>query len=310
VLTSWAQSVSVQKLDISKNSFNSDDQVAALALFLRNAVSSVSVVNLAETYIPAASLWQVQSSLGTASEIDLSSNEYDGQAMEQALQGFVAPKVACPNLKTLHLNNNLQWSNKDDLSGISAVTKFLRACSPREGNLLKVDYVALNGTAGKKYSLRRNILDCKFAFRAVNSRCICAVFLFLTLEVLTHMMYDSALIGLDVRGHQFADDGARILARVLLCNRKLRVLLWDGNNASIDGFRDIERAIAYNNSLVEMPIPVENLAVLFKVESDIKPLEEILEKIRKKINSNFVHRMRFRFCIFFFLRSCSRQQIL
>ena len=44
-------------------------------------------------------------------------------------------------------------------------------------------------------------------------------------------------------GNQMGDIGARMLAKALMINTKLRTIYWDRNNTSAQGFQDLASAL-------------------------------------------------------------------
>ncbi|XP_015751674.1 PREDICTED: leucine-rich repeat-containing protein 16A-like [Acropora digitifera] len=86
---------------------------------------------------------------------------------------------------------------------------------------------------------------------------------------------------LDISGNHMGDEGARILAKAVQINSKLRTLSWDKNGTSYKGFADIAAALECNHTLLSMPMPLHDAAQSLKPQT-----EENLRKIEKLLLRN------------------------
>ncbi|XP_074615858.1 F-actin-uncapping protein LRRC16A-like [Acropora palmata] len=86
---------------------------------------------------------------------------------------------------------------------------------------------------------------------------------------------------LDISGNHMGDEGARILAKAVQINSKLRTLSWDKNGTSYRGFADIAAALECNHTLLSMPMPLHDAAQSLKPQT-----EENLRKIEKLLLRN------------------------
>lgn len=69
---------------------------------------------------------------------------------------------------------------------------------------------------------------------------------------------------LDITGNLMGDIGARLLAKALQINNKLRKIVLDRNNITLVGYNDIVYALENNFSMRTMPFPMFDIAPCFK----------------------------------------------
>ncbi|GAB1298011.1 F-actin-uncapping protein LRRC16A [Apodemus speciosus] len=74
---------------------------------------------------------------------------------------------------------------------------------------------------------------------------------------------NTSLTKVDISGNGMGDMGAKMLAKALQINTKLRTVIWDKNNITAQGFQDI--AVAMENSQEHTPLSTQHL----QVDSDI-----------------------------------------
>lgn len=79
------------------------------------------------------------------------------------------------------------------------------------------------------------------------------------------------------------DVGARLLAKALQINNKLRVLCLDKNNITLQGYADLVYALEYNYSVQTIPFPVFDVAPLLKNHSEkadtmMRTMQELLQR--------------------------------
>ncbi|XP_048577148.1 F-actin-uncapping protein LRRC16A isoform X2 [Nematostella vectensis] len=92
---------------------------------------------------------------------------------------------------------------------------------------------------------------------------------------------NETLVELDISGNQMGDEGARILAKALQLNTKLRKLHWDRNGTTRRGFGDISAALASNHALHSLPTPLIDVSQCIKnhqtqVERHLREIERFL----------------------------------
>ncbi|XP_012586091.1 PREDICTED: leucine-rich repeat-containing protein 16C [Condylura cristata] len=68
------------------------------------------------------------------------------------------------------------------------------------------------------------------------------------------------LTALDISGNAMGDAGAKLLAKALRVNTRLRSVVWDRNHTSALGLLDVAQALEQNRSLKAMPLPLSDVA--------------------------------------------------
>ncbi|KAM6223510.1 capping protein, Arp2/3 and myosin-I linker protein 2 isoform 2-T2 [Rhynchocyon petersi] len=68
------------------------------------------------------------------------------------------------------------------------------------------------------------------------------------------------LTALDISGNAMGDTGAKMLAKALRVNTRLRSVVWDRNHTSALGLLDVALALEQNRSLKAMPLPLHDVA--------------------------------------------------
>ncbi|KAJ8335610.1 hypothetical protein SKAU_G00389520 [Synaphobranchus kaupii] len=86
------------------------------------------------------------------------------------------------------------------------------------------------------------------------------------------------LTKIDISGNCIGDTGAKMLAKALLINTKLRTLVWDRNNVTASGFLDVASALEKNSTLQHMPIPMSDALQAYR--SSPERAEEALQRIQ------------------------------
>ncbi|MBZ3891002.1 Leucine-rich repeat-containing protein 16C [Sciurus carolinensis] len=71
---------------------------------------------------------------------------------------------------------------------------------------------------------------------------------------------DPNLTALDISGNAMGDAGAKMLAKALRVNTRLRSVIWDRNHTSALGLLDVAQALEQNHSLKIMPLPLNDVA--------------------------------------------------
>uniref|UniRef100_A0A4W3J8H9 Capping protein regulator and myosin 1 linker 1 n=1 Tax=Callorhinchus milii TaxID=7868 RepID=A0A4W3J8H9_CALMI len=95
---------------------------------------------------------------------------------------------------------------------------------------------------------------------------------------------NSSLTKVDISGNGMGDIGAKMLAKALQINTKLRTVIWDKNNITAQGFQDIAVALEKNFTLRFMPIPVNDASQALKANPE--KTEEALQKIENYLLRN------------------------
>ncbi|KAM4706086.1 F-actin-uncapping protein LRRC16A isoform 2-T2 [Rhinophrynus dorsalis] len=95
---------------------------------------------------------------------------------------------------------------------------------------------------------------------------------------------NTSLTKVDISGNAMGDMGAKMLAKALQINTKLRTVIWDKNNITAQGFQDIAVALEKNYTLRFMPIPMNDAAQALKTNPE--KTEEALQKIENYLLRN------------------------
>ncbi|XP_042631164.1 capping protein, Arp2/3 and myosin-I linker protein 3-like isoform X2 [Cyprinus carpio] len=100
---------------------------------------------------------------------------------------------------------------------------------------------------------------------------------------------NASLSKIDISGNSIGDTGAKMLAKALMINTKLKTLVWDRNNVTAGGFMDVANAMEKNLTLQNMSIPMSD--VLQAYRNTPEKMEDALQKIQM-----FLHRNNQRLC--------------
>ncbi|XP_057643220.1 F-actin-uncapping protein LRRC16A isoform X3 [Chionomys nivalis] len=95
---------------------------------------------------------------------------------------------------------------------------------------------------------------------------------------------NTSLTKVDISGNGMGDMGAKMLAKALQINTKLRTVIWDKNNITAQGFQDIAVAMEKNYTLRFMPIPMFDASQALKTNPE--KTEEALQKIENYLLRN------------------------
>ncbi|NXT39207.1 CARL2 protein, partial [Pelecanoides urinatrix] len=88
---------------------------------------------------------------------------------------------------------------------------------------------------------------------------------------------NTSLIALDISGNAMGDTGAKMLAKALQINTKLRTVVWDRNNTTAQGLLEVAQALERNYTLKSMPLPMSDVAQAFR--SSPQKTEEAVHKV-------------------------------
>nr|XP_020468339.1 capping protein, Arp2/3 and myosin-I linker protein 3-like [Monopterus albus] len=94
----------------------------------------------------------------------------------------------------------------------------------------------------------------------------------------------AALVELDISGNNIGDTGAKMLAKALMNNTRLRILTWDRNNVTARGFQDVADALEWNFTLQQMPLPLADITQSYRSNPD--GTKEALHKIQHCLDRN------------------------
>ncbi|XP_030637826.1 F-actin-uncapping protein LRRC16A-like [Chanos chanos] len=102
--------------------------------------------------------------------------------------------------------------------------------------------------------------------------------------VLNAVGSNSTLTKLDISGNGMGDMGAKMLAKALQINSKLRTVIWDRNNISPQGLQDVAAALEKNFTIRFMPIPIIDASQALKANPE--KTEDALLKIENYLYRN------------------------
>ncbi|XP_023177862.2 F-actin-uncapping protein LRRC16A isoform X5 [Drosophila hydei] len=105
---------------------------------------------------------------------------------------------------------------------------------------------------------------------------------------------NQSLQKLDISGNYMGDVGARLLAKALQINNRLRTIYLDKNSVTLQGYADIVYALENNHSMRTIPFPVFDIAPHLKNHPDktdavMRKMQELLQR-----NCNGLKRQGFR----------------
>ncbi|CAG9763282.1 unnamed protein product [Ceutorhynchus assimilis] len=89
---------------------------------------------------------------------------------------------------------------------------------------------------------------------------------------------------LDISGNLIGDSGARLLAKALQINSKLKTIILDRNNISLQGYHDLAYALESNRTLTYIPFPIFDVAPCMKASTE--RTDTVMRKIQDLLNRN------------------------
>ncbi|XP_041883223.1 capping protein, Arp2/3 and myosin-I linker protein 2 isoform X4 [Corvus kubaryi] len=95
---------------------------------------------------------------------------------------------------------------------------------------------------------------------------------------------NTSLISLDISGNAMGDTGAKMLAKALQINTKLRTVVWDRNNTTAHGLLEVAQALERNYTLKSMPLPMSDVAQAYR--SNPERTEEAVHKLQSCLTRN------------------------
>ncbi|NXU33767.1 CARL2 protein, partial [Drymodes brunneopygia] len=95
---------------------------------------------------------------------------------------------------------------------------------------------------------------------------------------------NTSLVSLDISGNAMGDTGAKMLAKALQINTKLRTVVWDRNNTTAHGLLEVAQALERNYTLKSMPLPMSDVAQAYR--SNPERTEEAVHKLQSYLTRN------------------------
>nr|XP_023024105.1 F-actin-uncapping protein LRRC16A isoform X1 [Leptinotarsa decemlineata] len=99
---------------------------------------------------------------------------------------------------------------------------------------------------------------------------------------------NKSLETLDISGNHIGDSGARLLAKALQINNKLKTIIYDRNNITLQGYNDIVYALESNRTVQYMPFPIYDITPCMKANAERTDL--LMKKIQDLLNRNVSHK--------------------
>ncbi|XP_066547611.1 F-actin-uncapping protein LRRC16A isoform X2 [Amia ocellicauda] len=295
-------------LDLSNTDCSLDLVCAAL---LRGCLQKLSVLNLSKSVfshrkgkdIPPSFKHFFSSALALTS-INVSGTKLPPEALKALLLGLASN----PNLKEVSLDLScceLRSGGSQILEGCIAEIPNISSLDISD-NGLDSDLTTLLVWLGKNRSIRH--LSLGKNFNNIKSKNLAPV-----LDNLVHVIQDeespltslsladsklksdltiilnalgsnNSLTKVDISGNGMGDMGAKMLAKALQINTKLRTVIWDKNNVSPQGLQDIAAALEKNFTIRFMPVPIIDASQALKASPE--KTEDALLKIENYLLRN------------------------
>lgn len=191
------------------------------------------------------------------SRLDLSENGFDVE-LSSVVQGVTRMK----GLLSLNISKNMAKTKARDV--VHVMEAIVQLIQEEESSLTKL-----------------NLSDCKLKTDINN--------------VINALGSNQCLQVLDISGNGMGDVGARLLAKALQINTRLRTVHLDRNGISLQGYQDITYALSTNFSMRHIPFPTFDMQPAMKtsperVDAIIRRMQESLQRNsnpRAGSNSNF-----------------------
>ncbi|XP_071324743.1 F-actin-uncapping protein LRRC16A-like isoform X3 [Trachinotus anak] len=300
---------SLVTLDLSNTDCSLDQVCSAL---LRGSVQHLSVLNVSKSVFPHSrkgkevppSFKHFFSSAMSLSSINVSGTKLPPEALKALLLGLASN----PNLKDVSVDLScceLRSGGSQILEGCIAEIPNISSLDISD-NGLDSDLSTLLVWLAKNRSIRH--LSLGKNFNNIKSKNLAPV-----LDSLVHMIQEeespltslsladsrlksdltiilnalgsnSSLTRLDISGNAMGDMGAKMLAKALQINSKLRTVIWDKNNTSPQGLQDVAAALEKNFTIRFMPIPIIDASQALKASPE--KTEDALLKIENYLYRN------------------------
>uniref|UniRef100_A0A673CXI3 Capping protein regulator and myosin 1 linker 1 n=1 Tax=Sphaeramia orbicularis TaxID=375764 RepID=A0A673CXI3_9TELE len=299
---------SLATLDLSNTDCSLDQVCSAL---LRGSVQHLSVLNVSKSVFPHRKGKEVPPSFKHffSSAMSLSSINVSGTKLPpEALKALLLGLASNPNLKDVSLDLScceLRSGGSQILEGCIAEIPNISSLDISD-NGLDSDLSTLLVWLAKNRSIRH--LSLGKNFNNIKSKNLAPV-----LDSLVHMIQEeespltslsladsrlksdltivlnalgsnTSLTRLDISGNAMGDMGAKMLAKALQINSKLRTVIWDRNNASPQGLQDVAAALEKNFTIRFMPIPIIDASQALKANPE--KTEDALLKIENYLYRN------------------------
>ncbi|XP_023724032.1 F-actin-uncapping protein LRRC16A isoform X2 [Cryptotermes secundus] len=95
---------------------------------------------------------------------------------------------------------------------------------------------------------------------------------------------NQCLQSVDISGNLMGDAGARLLAKALQINSRLKSIIYDRNNITLQGYCDIAYALESNYTVRYMPFPIYDVVPCMKISSE--RTDAVMRKIQDLLHRN------------------------
>uniref|UniRef100_A0A3B4YK97 Capping protein regulator and myosin 1 linker 1 n=1 Tax=Seriola lalandi dorsalis TaxID=1841481 RepID=A0A3B4YK97_SERLL len=288
---------SLVTLDLSNTDCSLDQVCSAL---LRGSVQHLSVLNVSKSIFPHSrkgkevppSFKHFFSSAMSLSSINVSGTKLPPEALKALLLGLASN----PNLKDVSLDLSCCEVRSAEIhcTSFSIINHLIKNLSTLLVWLAKnrsIRHLSL----GKNFNNIKSknlapVLDCLVHMIQEEESPLTSLSLAdsklksdLTI-VLNALGSNSSLTRLDISGNAMGDMGAKMLAKALQINSKLRTVIWDKNNTSPQGLQDVAAALEKNFTIRFMPIPIIDASQALKASPE--KTEDALLKIENYLYRN------------------------
>uniref|UniRef100_A0A8C9XUZ1 Capping protein regulator and myosin 1 linker 1 n=1 Tax=Sander lucioperca TaxID=283035 RepID=A0A8C9XUZ1_SANLU len=298
----------LETLDLSNGDCSLEQVCASL---LRGSLKHLSVLNLSKSVFSHRKCKEIPSSFKQffSSALALSSVSLSGTRLPlEALKALLLGLGCNPNLSDVSLDLScceLRSGGSQILEGCVAEIPNISSLDISD-NGLDMDLTTLLVWLAKNRSIRHLALGKNF--NNIKSKNVSQV-----LDNLVHMIQEeespltslsladaklktdlsivlnalgsnTSLTKLDISGNAMGDMGAKMLAKALQINTKLRTIVWDRNNISPQGLQDVAAALEKNYTIRFMPIPIMDAAQALKASPE--KTEDALLKMEQYLLRN------------------------
>ncbi|XP_033980775.1 F-actin-uncapping protein LRRC16A-like isoform X1 [Trematomus bernacchii] len=298
----------LETLDLSNSDCPLDQVCASL---LRGCLKHLSVLNMSKSVFSHRKIKEIPSSFKQffSSALALTSVSLSGTRLPlEALKALLLGLGCNPNLSDVSLDLScceLRSGGSQILEGCVAEIPNISSLDISD-NGLDMDLTTLLVWLAKNRSIRH--LSLGKNFNNIKSKNVSQV-----LDNLVHMIQEedspltslsladsrlktdlsivlnalgsnTSLTKLDISGNAMGDMGAKMLAKALQINTKLRTIVWDRNNISPQGLQDVAAALEKNYTIRFMPIPIMDAAQALKASPE--KTEDALLKMEQYLLRN------------------------
>ncbi|KAL2094120.1 hypothetical protein ACEWY4_011432 [Coilia grayii] len=98
-----------------------------------------------------------------------------------------------------------------------------------------------------------------------------------TTILINSLASNANLSRIDISGNLIGDTGAKMLAKALIINTRLKSLAWDRNSVTAKGYLDVANALEKNTTLQRMSLPIGDVCLSYR--SSPERTEEAMQRI-------------------------------